>query len=118
MPITYLGYITDSDKRALLKNAEAFIYPSWYEGFGLPLLEAMASGCPVITSASSSMTEVIGDAGILIEPHQTGDFSQAINEILNNSSLREDYSTKGKARARLFSWRKTANETYNYLINE
>jgi len=91
--------------------AELFIYPSLYEGFGLPPLEAMACGCPVITSNTSSLPEVVGDAGIMVDPYDVNEIAKAIDLVLSNENLRNEMIEKGLKQAKKFSWRKTAEET-------
>ena len=118
--VHFLGYISDEEKYAYLKEAKAFIYPSVYEGFGLPLLEAMAMGIPVITSNVSSMPEVVGDAGILIDPHDVSTIAQAMKSLVTDSQLHNVYRLRGQERVQQFTWEKTAQETYalfNRLIN-
>jgi len=106
-----LGYVSDSLLRLLYRKALVFVYPSLFEGFGLPILEAMASGCPVITSKTSSLPEVAGDAAILIEPTDVESLKNGILEVYNNAEQRFKMITKGLERARLFCWEKTARET-------
>jgi glycosyltransferase involved in cell wall biosynthesis len=106
--IKLLGYVPDEDLPALFAGAQVFVYPSLYEGFGLPILEAMASGCPVVTSNASSMPEVAGKASVLVNPEKVEDIARGIQKALEN---REELIKKGKARAREFSWEKTARET-------
>lgn len=106
-----LGYVSDSLLRLLYRKALVFVYPSLFEGFGLPILEAMASGCPVITSNTSSLPEVAGDAAILIEPTDVESLKNGILEVYNNSEQRLKMITMGLERARLFCWKKTARET-------
>ena len=113
--IHYLGYVTLSDKLLLLRKASVFMFPSWYEGFGLPPLEAMASGCPVVSSSASSLSEVVSDSGILIEPHQTEDFIHSVDTILRDTSLRNKLIEKGRKRAKEFSWDVTAQKTLDIL---
>lgn len=110
--IRHLGYITDSAKRILLAGCAALVYPSLYEGFGLPVLEGMAAGAPVITSNLSSMPEVAGDAAILVDPALAEQLSTAMQELLSNSALSEEYRSRGRTRARTFSWTATAQGTY------
>jgi len=106
--VKLLGFVPDEDLPALFSGAQVFVYPSLYEGFGLPVLEAMASGCPVVTSDVSSLPEVAGDAAVLVNPEETEDIARGIQEVLEN---REELVRKGKARAQEFSWEKTAQET-------
>jgi glycosyltransferase involved in cell wall biosynthesis len=109
--ILFTGYIPDADLSAIYSGATAFVYPSLYEGFGLPPLEAMQCGTPVITSNTSSLPEVVGDAGIQIDPKDEDALCQAIIELLNDSELRKTLSKKGIDRSRQFSWSKCADET-------
>lgn len=102
----------------LYQNAFALVYPSSYEGFGLPPLEAMSCGCPVIASNTSSIPEVVGDAGILLNVQNISSISTALETLLN-SEVRNKYITKGIARARLFSWERVAEkhiQIYHSLI--
>ncbi|MFN9173541.1 MAG: glycosyltransferase family 4 protein [Synechocystis sp.] len=105
------GYIPDQDLSAIYSGALAFVYPSLYEGFGLPPLEAMQCGVPVITSNTSSLPEVVGDAGIMINPTDQDQLSQALLNLINDSTLRQTLSQKGQARAKQFSWQKCATQT-------
>lgn len=105
------GNIDDSDKAALYNLASVFVYPSFYEGFGFPPLEAMACGAPVIVSHSSSLPEVVGEAGILIDPYQPEELFLALREVLDDSKLREDLRARGSERAARFTWEATARAT-------
>lgn len=109
--VIFTGYISDGDLPALYNAADLFVYPSLYEGFGLPPLEAMACGCPVITSNTSSLHEVVGDAGIMVDPYDVDRLADAMHKVLSNDGLREDMIKKGLERAEMFSWEKTARET-------
>jgi glycosyltransferase involved in cell wall biosynthesis len=91
--------------------AELFIFPSRYEGFGLPPLEAMACGTPVIASTASSLPEVVGDAGLLVEPDDVDGLAEAMIRLLDNADLLGDLRARGLARAATYSWRRTAAET-------
>lgn len=104
------GYIPDSDLPALLSGASVFALPSFYEGFGLPPLEAMACGTPVVTSDISSLPEVVGEAGILVDPNKVEDIATGIIKAIESQpQLRE----KGLVQAKKFSWERAARETYN-----
>lgn len=110
--IKLLGYVAEDDLPLVHQGADLFVYPSLYEGFGLPVLEAMASGIPVITSQVSSLPEVAGDSCCLINPLNVEELAAAIERILESSSLQAQMAQAGLARAREFSWRKTAEETF------
>ncbi|MFV1950846.1 MAG: glycosyltransferase, partial [Nitrospinota bacterium] len=88
-----------------------FVFPSFYEGFGIPPLEAMACGVPVITSNTSSLPEVVGDAGILVDPFDIEGLTEEMYKVLSDYELRREMSWKGIKRARMFSWEKTVKET-------
>jgi len=109
--IIFTGYVPESDLAALYSGALAFVYPSFYEGFGLPPLEAMQCGVPVITSNTSSLPEVVGEAGIMVDPKDTDALCHSMLEIYNNSSLRASMSLKSLAQAKLFSWERCTQET-------
>ena len=103
--------ISEEDLRTCYCGAECFVLPSLYEGFGLPPLEAMACGCPVITSDSSSLPEVVGEGAIKISPHDVEGLARALEEILTNSQLRKGLIKKGIEQAANFSWEETTNKT-------
>ena len=109
--IIFTGYVPESDLAALYSSALAFVYPSFYEGFGLPPLEAMQCGVPVITSNTSSLPEVVGEAGIMVDPKDTDALCHSMLEIYNNSSLRSSMSVKSLAQAKLFSWERCTQQT-------
>ena len=109
--IIITGYVPDEDLSAIYSGATAFVFPSLYEGFGLPILEAMQCGTPVISSNSTSLPEVVGDAGILVDPKDQDQLCQAMLNILNDEVLRETLKQKGLERSKQFSWEKCANET-------
>jgi glycosyltransferase involved in cell wall biosynthesis len=106
-----LGYISGSLRVSLLAGARAFVFPSLYEGFGLPALEAMACGTPVVTSNVSALPEVVGDAGLLIDPLDVDALADAIRRLWTDEALRGDLSARGLARARRFTWDQTARLT-------
>jgi len=105
------GYVETKDLPVFYNLASLFVYPSFYEGFGLPPLEAMACGCPVITSNTSSLPEVVGDAGIMIDPRDVTSIAGAMKMVLVNENLRKEMSLKGIMQAEKFSWEKAATET-------
>lgn len=109
--VTFTGYVPDEDLPLLYNAADLFVYPSVYEGFGLPILEAMACGTPVVTSSASSLAEVAGDAGILVDPTCADDMASAMAAVLSNPDLANRLSERGLHRARSFSWEQTAGET-------
>lgn len=106
--VIFTGYIKAEEAVTLLKGALAFVFPSIYEGFGMPPLEAMACGVPIITSNVSSLPEVVQDAGYLIDPFSAEDLSEAMFEIINNSEKRERLIEKGLKRAKEFTWKGSA----------
>ncbi len=109
--IHHLDYLPDELVALFYSKADVFVYPSHYEGFGLPVLEAMTLGAPVITSNTSSLPEVAGDAAILIDPNEPTDLAEAILRVISDSQLRCELIHKGKERAKLYSWERTAKET-------
>lgn len=109
--IKLLGYVSEEDLPALYGGALCFVYPSYFEGFGLPPLEAMACGTPVIAGDRTSLPEVIGDAGILVNPFDENELAQAIARVIDDAAVRARLRVKGIARAQQFSWRATAQKT-------
>jgi len=115
--IIFLGYVDDGDKPALYSSAKVFAYPSFYEGFGFPPLEAMACGTPVVASSASSLPEVLGAAAVLVDPDNPAALFAAIKEVLTDEKLRMELRRLGIERAKMFSWEKTAQE-YLKLFSE
>ena len=109
------GYVSERDKVALLSGAEALVYPSLYEGFGLPVLEAMACGTPVVTSNRSSLPEVAGPAAVLVDPTDPGAIAAALDRVLSDTQLRAQLRTAGMERAAQFTWEETARRTAEVL---
>lgn len=109
--IYHLDYLSDELVALFYAKADAFVYPSHYEGFGLPVLEAMTLGTPVVTSNNSSLPEVAGDAALLINPNEPMQLAEAILKLISDSQLRQEFIDKGKERAKTFSWERTAIET-------
>jgi glycosyltransferase involved in cell wall biosynthesis len=114
------GYVTDSVRQELFAGAAVLVLPSWNEGFGLPALEAMAAGVPVIASARGALPEVVADAGILVNPGSAEEIADAIERVLEDSTLAAGLVTRGRERAATFSWSRAADEVrrlYRYTID-
>ena len=109
--VRFTGYVTEGEKRLWYNAATCFCYPSLYEGFGLPPLEAMACGVPVIVSDAASLPEVVGDAGLTVSPLDTRALTEAMRQALLNPALRADLVARGRARALRFSWTEAARQT-------
>src|SRR5207253_5550304 len=109
--IVLTGYVPEADLPALYSGAVCFVYPSYFEGFGLPPLEAMKCGVPVIAGNRTSLPEVVGDAGLLVDPFDEAAIASAIARMIDNSDLRGELRAKGTKRAELFDWRETARRT-------
>jgi glycosyltransferase involved in cell wall biosynthesis len=109
--VVALGPVEEHRIHALYRGALALAYPSLYEGFGLPLVEAMASGTPVLASHEASIPEVLGGAGLLLDPRDVSAWREAIIRLVNDQSLRSDLRARGLARAATFTWQRTARLT-------
>ena len=119
--VVFTGYISQNDLPVLYSLAELFAYPSFYEGFGLPVIESMACGTPVITSNRSSLAEVAGDSALLIDPDSPNDIGEKLLNLSNDPDLRLKLTEAGLERAKCFSWKHTAQETlkvYQQLANQ
>lgn len=117
--VLFTGYLAKDEVPLIMCGAKAFVFPSKYEGFGMPPLEAMACGTPVITSNTSSLPEVVGDAGLLINPESVEEIYLAMKEIIMNNELSEALAQKGLERARLYTWKNSAeilHELYGRLL--
>ncbi|MFA6227988.1 MAG: glycosyltransferase family 1 protein [Patescibacteria group bacterium] len=114
--IKMIGYVPEADKPALYRLARALVYPSFYEGFGLPILEAMASGCPVIAGNNSSQGEVLADCGLLVDPYDLNSIAEAMSELWRDNGLGAEFSSRGRERAKMFNWDKTAEETLKNIV--
>jgi glycosyltransferase involved in cell wall biosynthesis len=115
--VVFTGFVPEEHLPIFYNCCDTFIYPSFYEGFGLPPLEAMNCGTPVIASNLTSIPEVVGDGGILINPYDIAEISSAIGNLLSNEKLKEDLSYRGLKRAKNFSWQNTAQDTLNVYEN-
>lgn len=111
--VVYLQYVPDEDLVYLYNSAEMLVYPSLYEGFGLPLVEAMACGTPVIASNATSIPEIVGEAGILFDPYNISEMSDAMATVLGDNTLKARLTDKSLKRAMKYSWLKTAQQTIN-----
>jgi glycosyltransferase involved in cell wall biosynthesis len=114
--IHFIGYVPEQELPALLAGALCFVFPSLYEGFGVPVIEAMACGTPVITSTSSALPEVAGDAALLVDPLDTNAIAAAIMQLIDQATLRETLRRRGLDRARLFTWEACAKKTLEVLL--
>jgi glycosyltransferase involved in cell wall biosynthesis len=111
--VRFLGFVPDATLAVLYRLATVFVFPSLYEGFGLPPLEAMASGTPVITSNVSSLPEVVGDAALLIDPMNAGAIADAMARVLGDADLRADLIRRGHQRVKAFSWERSVRRTHD-----
>jgi glycosyltransferase involved in cell wall biosynthesis len=109
--IILAGYVPERDLPALYSGAICFVYPSYFEGFGLPPLEAMKCGTPVIVGDRTSLPEVVGEAGLQVDPFDVGALASALELLINNSNFRQQLSVKGLLQASKFDWRETARRT-------
>ncbi len=109
--VHWIGYIPDQERVYFYNTADMLAYPSWYEGFGMPLLEAMQCGCPVITSRVSSLPEVVGEAGLLIDPHRVEDLQGAMLRLAKDPAFSERLKKAGLEQAKKFSWETSARIT-------
>jgi lipopolysaccharide heptosyltransferase II len=116
--VIFTGYVPDNVLSILYSEATVFVYPSLYEGFGLPVLEAMACGSPVVASRATSLPEVVGDAGLLVDPLNIQEMSQGIYRLLTDGQYNLELTAKGKLRVREFSWEKTAKKVLDVLQME
>ncbi|MDQ6906673.1 MAG: glycosyltransferase family 4 protein, partial [Chloroflexota bacterium] len=109
--VVVTGWVPDADLPALYQGAEVFVLPSRYEGFGLPVLEAMASGVAVVTTTATALPEVAGEAALLVEPDDVAGLADALRRVLDDSVLRAGMVARGRERAAQFTWHRTAEAT-------
>ncbi len=109
------GYIADADVPALYSGALALVFPTLHEGFGFPVLEAMRCGIPVITSNTSSLPEVAGDAALLVDPRDTRTIADAIARVIGDETLRAELIARGYQQADTFTWKRAAEQTLDVL---
>ena len=108
--VVFLDYVPEENLPHLYSEAAAFVFPSLYEGFGLPPLEAMACGCPVVVSNTASLPEVCGNAAYYVDPYDVENIAEGIYKVIMNQTLRQNLIKKGLERAKFFSWEKSAEE--------
>jgi alpha-1,3-rhamnosyl/mannosyltransferase len=113
--VRYLGYVPESDIAPLTAAATAFAYPSLYEGFGFPVVQAMAAGVPVVTSNVSSLPEVAGEAAILIDPRSQSELRGALSRVLTSADLRASMASSGRERAKRFRWTECASRSLKFF---
>lgn len=116
--VHFPGYVANEDVPALLTGARAFVFPSLFEGFGMPVLEAMACGTPVLTSTTSSLPEVAGDAALLVSPYNISEIANALERIMTDTILCDTLRSRGFARVKQFTWEQCARKTLNVLLKE
>jgi len=109
--VIFTGYISHHQMPLVYQAADLFVFPSLYEGFGLPILEAMACGTPVVSSNAASLPEVVGRAGILVDPYDANEMARAMCRVLSDKSLAQDLVKKALKQSKRFSWVQTAKET-------
>ena len=117
--VRFIGRVAEEDKVALYQQARAFLYPTLYEGFGLPALEALACGVPVVGSNASSVPEIVGDAGILVDPKDARAMAGALIAVCTDDALHDELSERALKQAEKFSWEKCARETveaYEHVV--
>lgn len=113
--VHFTGYLKDDELPLLYRGAAALVFVSFYEGFGLPVIEAMASGIPVVTSRTTSLGEVAGDAALLVDPENKNEIADAINQIILDNNCRQQLVNKGLMQARKFTWEEVARKVDNHL---
>jgi glycosyltransferase involved in cell wall biosynthesis len=115
--VRVINYVDESDKPPLYSQAQAFAYVSYYEGFGLPILEAMAAGVPVLTSFATSLPGLAGPGALIVDPYNYQEIAEGLHQILNNVALRQDFIDRGRQIVRDFSWAKSARATLDIFSN-
>ena len=114
--IQFLGFVAEEHLPELMRGADVFALVSLWEGFGIPVIEAMACGTAVVTSNCSSLPEVVGDAAVTVDPYSVEDIAEGLTQVLTQEGLREDLETRGRERARGFTWQETAERTLEVLL--
>jgi len=111
----YLGYVPEADLPSLIAGAAVFVYPSLYEGFGFPVAQAMAAGAPVVTSNTSCLPEITGDAAALVDPRSAGEIAAALSRLLESETLRTQLSQRGRERAQRYRWETCAAQSLEFF---
>lgn len=114
---TYLGYVPETELPGLVAGAKAFVYPSLYEGFGFPVVQAMAAGAPVITSGASCLPEIAGDAALLVDPRSVSELAGTLERLLESEGLRSELSARGRKRAQMYRWERCASRSLEFFQN-
>jgi len=117
-PVRELGYVSEAEKSQLLSNADVFLFPSLYEGFGFPILEAQAAGVPVVTSNVSSIPEIVGDGAFFIDPKNSQGIAESVYKLIDGNGLRDKLVELGFENVKRFSWEKCARETLKILLEQ
>lgn len=115
--VIFTGFIEEKDVPTLMAGAKVFVLPSFWEGFGIPVIEAMACGTPVVVSNAGSLPEIVGEAGIIVNPYDPEEIASGIKKVLDNQSIHDNLQKKGLAQAEKFSWEKCAQKTIKILKN-
>ena len=115
--IIFTEFVSDEKLKFLIQNARVFCFPSLYEGFGLPIIESMACGCPVIASNVSSIPEITGDAAILVDPRNVEELVTALNKILTDDKLRKDLSKKSYLNSSKYRWQNSASKVFQTILS-
>jgi len=115
--IIMTGYVSEEEKCKLLKNADEFVFPSLYEGFGMPVLEAQSAGVPVVTSNISSLPEIVGESALKVNPLNTEEIAESIYKVISNDKVRKALIGQGYENIKRFSWEKCARETFKILLD-
>jgi glycosyltransferase involved in cell wall biosynthesis len=116
--VIFTGFVEDEEVQPIMAGAEVFVMPSYWEGFGIPVLEAMAAGTPVVCSDQASLPEVAGEAGLYVNPDEPEDIAEKINRVLTDDKLRKDLIQSGREQVKKFSWDKCSQKILKTIINE
>jgi glycosyltransferase involved in cell wall biosynthesis len=115
--VCFLGYVEEKEKWELLRNADVFAFPSFYEGFGIPVLEAQKVGTAVVCSDTSSLPEIVGDSALMFNPYHFHEIAKAIYKIISDKQLKEELIRKGFENVKNYSWKKTTEETIKIITS-